>query len=66
MSGKGNSIRYDNDGGGNHIQRLRDARPSSMCFSSYNKRFCETCKLSKPKGNRPAVKGWKCDDCRIK
>ena len=26
--------------------------------------FCETCMRSKPKNKYPAVKGWKCDDCR--
>ena len=62
-SSKGTGIRYDNDLGGNHIQRLRD-RPATMgVFLRFNQRFCEHCKQSKPKGKRPAIKGWKCDDC---
>lgn len=27
-------------------------------------RYCETCRTYKPKDKRPAVKGWKCKDCR--
>lgn len=30
------------------------------------KRFCETCKSLKPKTPEPAIKGWKCTDCRKK
>lgn len=29
-------------------------------------RYCETCQTYQPRGNRVAIKGWKCDVCRGK
>lgn len=29
------------------------------------KRFCESCRQYKPKDKAPAVKGWRCLDCRV-
>ena len=54
------------DGGGQHLQREKDVSNSSIgpgMFIYYGKRFCENCQQYKPKGKKPAFKGWKCDDC---
>lgn len=63
---KGYGTRYDKMGG-NYIQKIKDQQErkfSGMKFdTNYQKRFCETCQQLKPKGERKAVKGWKCDDC---
>ena len=61
--GRGTSTRYDNDASGNHIDRIRKSSGSTGVYQKFGYRFCETCKTSKPRGNRPAIKGWKCDDC---
>lgn len=63
----GTGNRYASDLGGNHIERLRrEANPGGINVDiRFNLRFCETCRLHKPKGTRPAKKGWKCDDCRM-
>lgn len=61
---RGAGTRYDNDGGGNHIARLREAPVSTFTFSKRNLRFCETCRNAKECDRSvKAVKGWKCKDC---
>lgn len=45
-----------------------NATTNSMHTGRYNyihhgMRFCEHCHQYKPRGNRPASKAWKCDDC---
>jgi hypothetical protein len=50
-------------GEGNYLQREKEKPANLGVFLTYHKRFCETCRQSKPKGKRLAVKGWKCDDC---
>lgn len=63
---KGNSTRYDNDLSGNHIQRERDKSRGIGVFLNFNKRFCEKCRMYKPKTNTVARKGWICASCKNK
>lgn len=49
--------------GGDYIENARKYGMSSGVKLYPGQRFCETCKQRKPKGTRPAIKGWKCDDC---
>ena len=56
----------DRYSGGNFFYRMQSrskAVTMEIQFSG-RKRFCETCQSLKPRGNRPAIKGWKCDDCK--
>lgn len=60
---QGFGIRYDRDYGGNHIAAEAQKSLANGYRITFQMRFCETCQTLKPKGRRPAVKGWKCDDC---
>jgi hypothetical protein len=52
------------------IKRDDTARITPVVANKYRfkgkTRYCETCETYQPRGNRPAVKGWKCDECRGK
>lgn len=60
----GHGSRYDNDGGGNHIDRIRERAPGLGMFLNFRKRFCWSCKQYRPKDKAPAVKGWRCKECK--
>ena len=62
----GHGSRYDNDGGGNHIDRIRERAPGLGMFLNFRKRFCWECKQYRPKDKAPAVKGWRCKECKGK
>jgi len=65
--GMGN--RYVADGSGNHIDRLRgiDKKPDTFVLRDFSTKLCPCCGKRKPRkgGTNPAVKGWKCADCRM-
>src|SRR5574340_1034520 len=63
--GSGFSTRYDNDLGGNHIERERDRARSSGIFLGYAMRRCLGCGKKKPTkgGKGQAGKHWRCADC---
>ena len=63
---RGTGNRYAKDFGGNYLQREIDKAKECSIALHYNKRFCETCQSAKPKGNRPAKKGWLCNECLAK
>lgn len=62
----GHGSRYDNDGCGNHLDRIRDRAPGLGQFLNFGKRFCWECKRHMPKDKAPAVKGWRCKECKGK
>jgi len=64
QSSHGHGSRYDNDGGGNHIDRIRERAPGLGMFLNFRKRFCWECKQYRPKDKAPAVKGWRCKECK--
>ena len=41
---------------------------TSICLSNLaqTRRYCEGCHTYKPKTTAPAVKGWRCHDCKTK
>lgn len=65
---KGFSTRYDADGGGNHMQRLRDRSPGSdRYFRDFANRICTICMKKKPvKGGAGIGKRFVCSDCKPK
>ena len=62
---KGWGDRY-NRGSGDYLQAEIDKASNGGLYLRYHvgKRFCESCQSYKPKGNRLAAKGWKCDECK--
>lgn len=50
--------------GGDFLQKERDKISGSGLRIPFGKRYCETCKLLKPKDKARAVKGWECADCK--
>jgi hypothetical protein len=68
--GAGSGTRYDNDGCGNHIDRLRGVgkKPPMTGLPDFSTKLCLCCGKRKPRkgGTNPAKKGWKCADCKTK
>lgn len=62
---KGIGTRYDNDLGGNHLQRERDkCRASTMVFSYTPTKRCTKCNSRKPVKGGSAKFGFVCADCK--
>ena len=58
---------FDNDFGGNHLDRLRKTAPQIGVFLDYANRWCSACGHKKPtKGGTKPGKGWMCADCKTK
>jgi len=66
MRSKGYGTRFDDDGSGNHIDRLRMASKPSIYLPSMKFRVCDACKLKKPKKGASPVQArpWLCADCK--
>lgn len=64
--GKGALARFIAPFSGDRIEIERRKAEATRGHLAYGKRFCETCQSYRPKGKRPAFKGWKCDGCRGK
>lgn len=66
--GNGFDTRYDDDLGGNHIQRERDkCKPSKFVFSHVPSRLCAKCKKKKPVKGGSGIGtrfGFVCADCK--
>lgn len=64
----GKENRYAADGGGNHIDYIRNKEPAIGLFLDISYKKCTCCLQRKPKkgGTNPTKKGWKCADCKIK
>lgn len=69
MSNRGFENRYSKDGGGNHIQAIRDEGNSGLVLNlNIGKRTCTQCRKVKPlKGGTQANKScWRCKECKEK
>ncbi len=66
LRSRGTETRYDADGCGNHLDRIRASfsGPRELVGPRVGKLFCETCQKFKPKNKTPAHKGWKCTECK--
>lgn len=68
MARPGFGTRFDNDGGGNHIQRIKDRQTKKFTggvfYKDSTKRFCPMCKLKKPRAGSSGVGDrFKCAEC---
>lgn len=61
--GVGARARFLDPMGGDRIDIEKKRSFSLGVPGTYGKRFCDACRTLKPKGERKAVKGWKCDAC---
>ncbi|WP_139204311.1 hypothetical protein [Azotobacter beijerinckii] len=63
--GRGARSRLTDPFGGDKLDFERNSQVRPGLDLQNGLRFCETCRQKKPRGTRPAKKGWKCDDCRV-
>jgi hypothetical protein len=63
MSVKGFETKYDKYSG-EWIENQKNKYAQPGVKLNFGKRFCEACKSFKKKTSEPAIKGWKCTDCR--
>ena len=63
----GYETRYDKDGGGNHIEAIRNQPIREFVFINLSVKKCTVCGEVKPKkgGTRPTEKWWKCAECKV-
>jgi len=49
---------------GNWMERQNSTRAQPGVKINFGKRFCVSCKTFKPRDKTPAMKGWRCAECK--